>query len=91
MGGIIRPRPTATAGEIIMDLEFFEKIVLVELYQGAYFYTDIKKETDTEYIYTITIGTDFFGYEEYNLYFDKKTKKLKNFQKNTWQQKLNML
>lgn len=69
-----------------MDLEFFEKIVLVELYQSMYFYTDSKKETDTEFIYTIIIGIDatpLLNYEEYILCFDKKTKKLKNFRKNT--------
>jgi len=69
-----------------MDLEFFEKMVLVELYQSMYFYTDSKKETDMEYIYTIVIGTDanpLLNYEEYILYFDKKTKKLKKFRKNT--------
>lgn len=65
-----------------MDLEFFKKQVLRELYQSLYFYTDEREETDTEYIYTITIGVDYIP-EEYSLYFDKKTKKLTKFQKNT--------
>lgn len=57
-----------------MELEYFEKIVIPRLEKSEFFDSCEKHENQTQYIYILKMGTDYEGYEEFLIYFDKNTK-----------------
>ena len=57
-----------------MELEYFEKVIIPRLEKSDFFGCCEKHENQTQYIYILTIGTEYEGYEDFLIYFDKKTK-----------------
>ena len=72
------PKTNRNRKEQNMELEYFEKTIIPRLEESEFFCCCEKLENQTQYIYILTIGTEYHGYEEFLIYFDKNTKKFIN-------------